>query len=332
GSHSAGDAGQSAASEPNAFTRALQSRRFDDAQHLAERMLVERPGDAALLDEVTYQMVEAGATTHATRMLLSAYPFETGTPDARDRLFQRFLLLIKEQPGVLTSDDLAPLRVPLNTPASRSRQAMLWTSLRDCDVVRAVLGDMSPAYTHDDWMRLGDCVVSNTPALAEQAYTRAHELQPGGAGSRALGYQAYAAGHYHTALTAWRSVGDRLSGDELLGASATALAAGDNEQAATWIGRYRESGGTLNHRYFSLLADICMARTDRAAAEAALEQAIELQPDPGDYLRLAALQSDPERQVGWLERAAKLYAHNSALQAELGFAYRRAGQRDAARA
>src|SRR5262245_1700764 len=70
GSHSAGDAGQSAASEPNAFTRALQSRRFDDAQHLAERMLVERPGGAALLDEVTYQMVEAGATTHATRMLL----------------------------------------------------------------------------------------------------------------------------------------------------------------------------------------------------------------------------------------------------------------------
>jgi hypothetical protein len=65
-------------------------------------------------------------------------------------------------------------------------------------------------------------------ALAQEAYARAHHLQPGGPGSRALGYQAHAAADYRTALGAWRSVGpERLSDDDLLGAVTTALAAGE---------------------------------------------------------------------------------------------------------
>ena len=45
------------------------------------------------------------------------------------------------------------------------------------------------------------------------------------------------------AVDAWRSVGaGRLSGDDLLGAVDPALAAGETEQAASWLDTYRDRG------------------------------------------------------------------------------------------
>jgi adsorption protein A len=63
---------------------------------------------------------------------------------------------------------------------------------------------------------------------------------------------------------------------------------------------------------------------------AALQTAVELQPEAGDYLRLAHLESDPQRQVGWLHRASELDADNANTHAELGFAYARTGRRASA--
>ena len=65
--------------------------------------------------------------------------------------------------------------------------------------------------------------------------------------------------------------------------------------------------------------------SDPPAAVAALHNAIELHPEGDDYVRLARLESEPARQVQWLERAATLDPANAYTQAELGYAYLHAG-------
>ncbi|PYR21959.1 MAG: hypothetical protein DMF98_21180 [Acidobacteria bacterium] len=309
-----------------ALTDALQTHRFDAAERQADLLLAHDPGRAGLFDEVTYTLVEAGAAEQATRLLLRAYPFAAETPAGRDTLLQRLSVLLEQQPGVFSDEQLLPLRDPLNTPALRSWQAALWANLQNCDAVRTTLADLSPEYGYDDWMRLGDCSQPDAPTVAQGAYARAHARQPGGRGSRAFAYAAHASGDYSTALDAWRSVGaERLSGDELIAAITTALAADQNQQAATWLTEYRKRGDALNHRYWSLLGQ-SYGETDAAAATAAFERAVELRPNLDDYLRLARLDRSPDRQVHWLERAVDLDGANASVQLQLAYAYKRAGR------
>jgi len=306
------------------FMLALQQHDFREAGRHASEWLAH-DADAALLDTLTYQLLTAGGTEQAMDLLLQAYPFAGRAPVERDTLLQRLIMLIEQQPGMLAADRLATLRQPLDTPALRSRQGVLWERLNDCGAIRAVLGDLSPEYGYDDWLRLGDCSSEHDPVVAEQAYLTAHRLQPGGRASRALGYQAYATGHFDIALDAWRAVEpEKLSGDEWLAAVSTAVAAGALDQAAGWLDGYRGRGNPLNHRYWSLLADTKLAGDTSTAADA-LTRAIDLHPEADDYRRLASIEQNPARQVQWLERAAALDADNPDLQAQLGFAYSRGG-------
>jgi bacteriophage N4 adsorption protein A len=311
----------------SAFTLAIQTRRFDDALQQGESLAATDARNGALFDELSFKLVDAGGNQQAIRMLLRAYPFTTFTPAERETLFQRLALSLEQHRSVVPETDLSPLRAPLDTPPLRSRQATMWVGLKECDTVRTVLGDMSPEYGYDDWMRLGDCSTGTSPEIARAAYAKAHAAQPGGRGSRELAYGAYAAGDYRTALEAWRSIEpNALAADGALSAATTALAAGENEQAAKWLRGYRDHGNALDHRYWSLLGQ-SHAKSDPAAAIAAFEQAVELQPDVDDYLRLAQLDR-PERQVQWLERAVKVDAANANLQLQLAYAYGRAGREE----
>ncbi len=304
-----------------ALNVALQARDFDAAGHQADALLASDPGSAGLFDEVTYKLVESGATAEATRLLFREYPFAAMGPSDRDTLFQRLILLIDQQRDTLRDDELLPLRTPLDTPALRSRQAAFWASRNDCAAVRTTLADASPEYGYDDWMRLGDCAAGDDPGSARQAYARAHALQAGARGSRALAYSAYTNGDYRTALDAWRTVpDDHLSGDDLIAAATTALAAEESPQASTWLTQYRERGETLGDRYWSLLGQ-SYGDTNAAAAIAAFEHAVELRPNVDDYLRLALLVYAPNRQVQWLERAVDLDRDNAMLQLQLAYAY-----------
>lgn len=305
------------------FAAALAGRRFADARHQAE-LLLARDGDAGLLDELSYQMVVAGAAADAGQLLMARYPFP-GVPDtARETLLLRLLA----EPAATAAFDgraLALLRLPLDTPALRARQAVYWAQRGDCAAVRALLGDRSPAYGYDDWMRLGDCAAGETD-LARQAYARAHELRPGSDASRALAYAAHAAGDHPTALAAWRSIDARLVTADLPGAADSALAAGDAVQAAAWLDRYLAGAGAPDRRYWLLRADVATARGDAAATRVALERLVEQQPTAGDLLRLSALQQDPARQVRTLEQAAGLGPRDAAVLGALGYAYLRAGR------
>ncbi len=307
------------------FTESLASRSFDDAQRQAERLLSQTPDNGVMLDELSYRLVEAGAASQAVRLLFTGYPFAASPDPERERLVRRLLMIAVQQPPAITAEDEARIRVPLDTPALRSAQGILWAERHDCEGVRQALGDMSPAYSYDDFMRLGDCSVTIAPEVALAAYTTAHDRQPGGIASRALAYQAYATGNAAKALRTWQSLGDNLSGEDWLAASTTALAAGNSEQAAAWTARYREGGNPLEYRYWSVLAQISVARGDTSAAIAAYDQAVALQPNSEDYRHLALLHTDLRRQVDLLERAVQLDEDSAMAQAQLGYAYRRAG-------
>jgi bacteriophage N4 adsorption protein A len=308
------------------FIESLLAQHFDDAQHQAIVLLSQTADNGAMLDEFSYRLAEAGAAPQAVRVLFTAFPF-TSSPDAeRELLTRRLLVIASEQPAALTEEDFARLRVPLDTPVLRSAQSILWAGRRDCDGVRQVLGDMSSLYGYDDWMRLGDCTVTDAPNVALNAYATAHERQPGGIASRAFAYQAYATGDMVKAMSAWRSLDDNLMGEDWLAASTTALAAGEHMQAAAWILRYRDTGNPLNYRYWSLVAQISLAREDTSSALVAYDQAVTLQPNVDDYWRLALLQTDLSRQISLLERAVQLDGNSVMAQAQLGFAYRRAGR------
>jgi bacteriophage N4 adsorption protein A len=311
------------------FSDALRDGHFTDAEAAGDA-LIRIEASIAALEEVTFKLVDAGAGDQALGVLLRGYPFAHADAGQRDTLFQRMIPLLQQHRGELAEARFASLRGPLDTPALRSRQGVLWTSVGDCEGVRAVLGDLSPAYAHDDWIRLGDCAATVDPALARRAYATAHGLRPGGTGSIALAYATFAGGDYPAALEAWRTIAtDRLSGDELLAASTTALAAQEDGSALAWLEAYRTHGEPLGDRYWSLLGR-AKARTDAPGAVAAFERAVAARPDVDDLLRQAQLETDAARRVRWLEQAVGLDSANASTQAQLGYAYARDARADAA--
>jgi bacteriophage N4 adsorption protein A len=307
------------------FTTAVSERRIADAEAAGNELLA-LDVSPAMLDDVSFKLVDAGASEEALRVLLQAYPFTTADAAQRDVLLQRMIPLVEHHRGELADVRFQLLRLPLDTPALRSRQGVFWTSVGDCETVRAVLGDLSPEYGHDDWVRLGHCAATADPVLARHAYATAHAMNPGGKGSMALAYAAFAAGDYRASLDAWRTIGrNGLAGDELLAASTTALAAGEDREALDWLETHRTSGNTLDHRYWSLLGRGRM-RADAAGAIAAFERAVALRPDVDDLRRLAQLETEPAKRVDWLEQAVDLAPSDAGTQAELGYAYARTGR------
>ena len=307
------------------FTTAVSEKRFAEAAAAGDELLA-LDASPATLDDVSFKLVDASADEEALRVLLKAYPFTDADAEQREVLLQRMIPLVERHRGELADIRFQPLRLPLDTAALRSRQGVLWTSVGDCKTVRAVLGDLSSEYGHDDWVRLGDCAAAADPVLARHAYATAHAMNPGGKGSMALAYAAFAAGDFRASLDAWRTIGaGRLSRDELLAASTTALAAGEDQQALDWLEAYRTHGDTPDERYWSLVGR-GRIRMDTPGAIAAFERAVALRPDVNDLLRLAQLETDPGKRVSWLEQAITLDSTRAATQAELGYAYARAGR------
>lgn len=307
------------------FGAALAAKKFDEARVHAERVLQDNAGGATLLDELTYRLMDAGGSVQATALLLQAYPFADRVAAERDLLVQRVAVLASSNPA--NESGLARLREPLDTPALRSRQAAFWETRKDCGVVRTVLGDLSPEYGYEDWMRLGNCSTAEAPLVARGAYGQAESLQPGGSASRALAYQAYATGEYGMALEAWRRVtADTFTIDDLMAAATTAFAAGEPQQACEWLEHYRDRGGMPDYRYWSLRARSADAAGRTDEARAAFEQSVAVRPSVDDYMRLVRLSNDAGQQVQWLRQAASLDLKNAAVQAELGYALERMGR------
>ncbi|AOY02196.1 hypothetical protein BJP62_04150 [Jeongeupia sp. USM3] len=313
------------------FALSLRRGQLDQAGKQASALLRERGNDPALLDALSYQLMQAGGQKQAARLLLDAYPYTDTPPLRRAALEQRLAQLVTEAPGLLNAADKARLARPLDTVGQRSRQAAIFSGLKDCKQVRTLLGDLSPAYERDAWMLLGDCYREPAPGLAQYSYAEADLRDPGGDATRALAYQAFATKDYPTALQAWQALPqDELKPAELMAAATTAVSAGDTAEATRWLDAYVVHGGDRSDRYWSLRAQ---AEADPVRQRDALEKAIALHPETDYYVRLAALQGaagDDKAALGSLQRAEALAPDDPELKLTLGYAYWRAG--DAAKA
>lgn len=306
------------------FELALRQHRVDDALTQARAMLAAN-ASSATTDTLSYRLMDAGAKTQAAALLLETYPYPGTDETTRLALLRRLALLAGDIPAAFATADRERLATPLATPALRSAQAAVFSALSDCDSVRALLGDGSPAYARDDWMRLGDCYRSSAPALAQHAYGEARTRSGNDTtATRTFAYQAYANADYASALDAWQSLPpEGLSSADMMAAATTALAAGDNAAAGAWLDRYAAAGGAQDDTYWWRRAQ-ALAKDQPVAASDALAHAIQLNARADHYLLLAQLQSRrylDAAAVGSLEKALALDPQNITTRLQLAYAY-----------
>ncbi|GGP25935.1 phage receptor [Silvimonas amylolytica] len=315
------------------FTLSLKANQLDTAGKQATALIDRSGGDSALLDSLSYQLIAAGGQQQALHLLLQFYPFEEAKPTRRRILLQRLAGLVNDNPGLLTDAERAVLANPLSTLGQRGHQAAVFAGLQDCSKVHDLLGDLSPGYSHDDWMRLGNCYMPDQPGLAQYSYEQALKREDDGYARRALAYAAFASQDYPTALQAWQAINmDDLMPAEMISAATTALAAGDKPAARTWLDSYEERGAVRDDEYWWLRAQDA---TTPAEERAALERAIASREDARYYVRLATLQSADKQYteaVASLKKAEVLTPDDSDLQASLGYAYWFAGDAPHSRA
>lgn len=282
---------------------------------------------SAALETNSYRLASAGMHQEAVQLLLGAYPFPAD--GYRDALLQRLAQLAAQRPDAFLPADRERLRAPLPDPRLRSAQARIFAQLQDCQAVVAVLGDLDPAYTAQDWRDLAECHRTDDPLLAQRAYAQAFQRDRDAGSLRALAFQATANKDYPASLAAWQTIADAYTtAFEPLAAADAALAAKAPARARTWLKDPSHRARLLSDdRYWWLLAQ---AEADHApvAAREALRQALQLRPDASYYAQLAQwLEADGDhaQASSALMQAARLSPSDADLQAALGYAYQRGG-------
>lgn len=315
----------------------LLQARFAHALATGDRVEARRTGLAlgrraqgmpGQVDAVSFSLVHAGAAEAAIEVLAAALPF-SGLGES-EILYARLAGLLAEDPARLTPDLRKQLRDAGSGSGPRSGPVVALAAGQDCEGVDLLMSDRSGAHSAQAWASLADCKAGIEPGVAAFALSRAVEIDPANRQTRAAyAYAAYAAGDFGASLQAWRSIPMvELTPGQLLSASETALAAGDEAIAAAFLDAYAASAAPLDDRYWWLRAR-AMQGEDPVRARQALELAIELQPRPAYYSRLAGLQQQagqqPQARASLLQALA-LDPDDLDLHAALAYAYLDADQ------
>lgn len=313
------------------FELALAQGDVAAAEAHARALRQAAPQDMALLDRLSFGLQQAGAGPAALGLLLPAWPY---AGEVQPLLQSRLALLAGDHPEAVEAAARARLRTPLATPALRGAQAAVLARLGECEGVVAVLGDLDPAYGHDDYLRLGDCLRLSRPGLAQLAYAEAQARRASRQATLALAYQAQANRDDAAAMAAWQAlpVADVPAADRLAAAN-TALEAGDSRAARRWLDAYAEAGGAQDAAYWW-----ARARADRAEdplqARVALDNALRLGPQAEHHAALAALldaEGQPAAALAERRRAVALAPQEPEWRRQLADALGPAGQAREAR-
>lgn len=301
---------------------ALSSATRNSAESLAlSRQMYQRsPHSLALLDQLSWQLIENGQGHEATTLLLSRYPF-AGSTQETEKLMQRLAGLLTRFPDAATPAQMKELNTPLATASLRQLQSQL--SGTDCQATRQLLGDMSARYDADAWGRLAGCYRSDLPGLALYAQQQAELRQPDVYQHRAVAYQAYAVEDYATAMRAWKNVpAAQMSDDDIMAAANTAQAAGDSAARDGWVDEARKRGLDNSENWLWLHAQRYLPGEPELAL-ADLNRAIETGPTVRTLTSRAALYREQKRTqaaIADLRQALLIEPDNAATQAALGYA------------
>lgn len=286
------------------------------------RQLYARDPSLQRLDQLTWQLIQAGQSREAATLLMQRYPFG-GNSAQSQALITRLSGLLQAHPEWATPAELARLSQPLATPSQRQLQSQLPGVSGDCQQVRRLLGDMSASYDAEAWSLLAHCERNDLPGVALYAFQQAQARQPDAFHQRAVAYQAYQVEDYATALQAWKSVRlTEMSNDDLLAAATTAQAAGDGEARDRWLDDAQRRGLDNSAAYWRLHAQRFLD-TQPEQALADYTRAIDLSPTADLFISRAAVHrrlGHTQDAISDLRQALALEPDNSTTQAALGYA------------
>lgn len=293
-----------------------------ESVNISRKMVQRSPRNLALLDQLSWQLMQNGQSREAGSLLLERYPFG-GASRQTEKLMLRLAGLLQHYPDLATPAQMARLSAPLPTATLRQLQSQLPGVSTDCQSTRDLLGDMSANYDADAWNRLGECYRSDLPGVALYALQQAEMRQPNTYQHRAVAYQAYAVEDYATAIQAWKLVPmAAMSDEDVMAAANTAQAAGDNAARDSWVDDAQKRGLDNREDWLWLHAQRYLpAEPELALAD--LNRAIDIQPTVRALTTRAAVYREHKRTpeaIADLRHALMIEPDNTATQAALGYA------------
>ncbi|ADO50274.1 Tetratricopeptide TPR_1 repeat-containing protein [[Enterobacter] lignolyticus SCF1] len=304
------------------YAVSLATHDTPETLRLARQLYARDPSSLQRLDQLTWQLMQAGQSREAATLLMQRYPFG-GNSAQSQALITRLSGLLQAHPEWATPAELARLAQPLASPSQRQLQSQLPGVSGDCRQVRRLLGDMSASYDAGAWSLLANCERSDLPGVALYAFQQAQARQPNAFHQRAVAYQAYQVEDYATALQAWKSVRlTEMNNDDLLAAATTAQAAGDGAARDGWLDEAQKRGLDNSAAYWRLHAQRYLA-TQPAQALADYTRALDLAPTADLFISRAAVYrqlGNTQGAISDLRQALALEPDNSTTQAALGYA------------
>ena len=292
---------------------------------LARQMYTHNPS-LSRLDQLTWQLMEAGKSKEAATLLLQRYPYTGGDSSLSLTLLGRLVGLLRGHPDWATPAQNAYLATPLPTPQKRDLQRQLPSVEHNCNATRNLLGDMAATYSAGAWDQLADCYRDSTPGMALYALQQAQERSPSAYHQRAIAYQAYAIHDYASAMNAWSTLNPaKLTDQDLMAAANTAQAVGNSDMRDQWLAEAQKKGLDNTERYWWLHAQRYL-ENQPAQALHDLNQAIysTAQPSAQTYILRADTYhrlGDTQHAIEDLKQAQRLDPQNYDAQVALGYAY-----------
>jgi adsorption protein A len=277
-----------------------------------------------LLDTLTYRLVEAGSNAAAWDLMMARYPFNGMSSLLREKFVTRLDMISLRQPSLLVASAQTRLSIPLDNVRLRGLQAAMLKHVGDCTGVRKVLGDLSNLYTASDWMMLGECYLKQQRSgLAQYAFEQAIKRQPTTEATRALAYVAYQNKNNVLAVQAWKETiaSGKLTSENWLAATITALAADEKNLATQWLEQYEQTQGKQTADYWAVKAGVLSAESVLSAI-VAMQTSLEIEPRASRYAELAGWQrqvGDTSGAIVSLNAAIALAPNDGAIRTDLGF-------------
>lgn len=147
------------------YQLSLATKNTDDILYFSKLLYAQNPQNMAQLEQYSWQLIQAKRNNRAAQLLIKYYPFSADQKNQKI-LILRLVELIRNGHIQLSEKQKYLLQQPLPTVALRELQIRFPWFAENCDAIRSLLSDFSPAYTADTWQRLGDCYQHKSPGLA----------------------------------------------------------------------------------------------------------------------------------------------------------------------
>lgn len=252
---------------------------------ISYQVYAENQGDFAVLDELTWNLINTGKNQQALELLLVEYP------KLPANLLQRVFNLVNQAPEKLADKDNLLLMQPLSTIEHRLMQSRLSLFKNNCGALKnlVTIDSQLALYDINTLMELAFCYDKHSPALALQILETAYQKQPTLDILKNIAYQLFSLGEYQRSLEIWDLIPlQNLSDEEIIAVAVTADMLQDQEKMIYWLDRVSPNLKEGNVDYWRMHAKT-HSPDDLKGAIADLTVALSYQPSSELYRERAIL-------------------------------------------